>query len=153
MVNYVKIGWLLKVNIRPIILLHHYLITSLPHYLGEIHIEFALFFTAVFNSTFNLGDHNYCRNPNDDSGGAWCYVKVTHNDTTAVNVTVKYERGFCDTPICGKLSKKASLNGVKQCCPAHRQEDLRTYVYYVFYVICGSIQSFHTILSAINIIK
>ena len=129
--------------------------SHIPHNLSGIIIEFALFFTTVFNSTFNLGDHNYCRNPNDDPGGAWCYVKVTHNDTTTVNVTFEYERRFCDTTICGKLSRKAYPIGVQQCCPEHRQEDLRTYVtvYYIFYNICGSIQSFHTILSAINNLK
>ena len=27
-----------------------------------------------------LGDHNYCRNPDEDSGGVWCY-KTDPNDS------------------------------------------------------------------------
>ena len=37
-----------------------------------------------------LGDHNFCRNPDDDKQ-PWCWVKVGANNF-----------GFCDVPECNK---------------------------------------------------
>ena len=37
-----------------------------------------------------LGDHNYCRNPDGRSGGAYCYVNSAETD-----------RDYCDVPTCG----------------------------------------------------
>ena len=37
-----------------------------------------------------LGDHNYCRNPDNRSGGAYCYVNTAEDD-----------RDDCDVPTCG----------------------------------------------------
>ena len=37
-----------------------------------------------------LGDHNYCRNPDSRSGGAYCYVNSAETN-----------RDYCDVPTCG----------------------------------------------------
>ena len=41
-----------------------------------------------------VGEHNYCRNPDGDSGGVWCY-------TTDPNKQWEY----CSVPICGQMMK------------------------------------------------
>ena len=37
-----------------------------------------------------VGDHNYCRNPDDSPGGPWCYIESTPN------------KGYCDIDFCIK---------------------------------------------------
>ena len=47
--------------------------------------------TNSYLSTFpdaGLGDHNYCRNPDSRSGGAYCYI-------------ANGGRNYCDVPTCG----------------------------------------------------
>ena len=39
-----------------------------------------------------LGDHNYCRNPDGDSGGAWCYTTVEDDPA--------FRWEYCDVPSC-----------------------------------------------------
>merc|ERR1712179_482006 len=43
----------------------------------------------------SIGDHNYCRNPDNEDEGPWCY-------TTDPNK--RWE--FCDVPLCGSVDCK-----------------------------------------------
>jgi hypothetical protein len=48
-----------------------------------------------------LGNHNYCRNPDDKLGGAWCYTNttvVTTNTTDSTDAYFLWE--YCDVPYC-----------------------------------------------------
>jgi len=36
--------------------------------------------------------HNFCRNPNDDTGGPWCYVEEKSYEMV--------EKEYCDIPSC-----------------------------------------------------
>ena len=47
------------------------------------------------HSYSNVGDHNYCRNPSDYSGGLWCYT--TDQDK-------RWET--CDVPVCGIITQE-----------------------------------------------
>ena len=38
-----------------------------------------------------IGDHSFCRNPNNRKGGPWCYT---------TNPSVEWQT--CDIPICGE---------------------------------------------------
>jgi hypothetical protein len=49
----------------------------------------------------SLGNHNYCRNPDDKLGGAWCYTNttlVTTNTTDSTDAYFLWE--YCDVPYC-----------------------------------------------------
>ena len=67
-------------------------------------------------------EENYCRNPDGESGGAWCY-------TTDPKVRWKY----CDVPTCGQTDtptvaptpKCADWNPDECGCPATNQADYR----------------------------
>jgi hypothetical protein len=45
--------------------------------------------TSAQYPTSGLGNHNYCRNPNNQPGGAWCYTS---------NTDIPWE--YCDVPVC-----------------------------------------------------
>jgi subtilisin-like proprotein convertase family protein len=62
-----------------------------------------------------LGDHNSCRNPDGDSGRAWCY--------NAEGTDPRWQ--YCDVPYCSPLCDAASLcarHDAKQRCPPARCE-------------------------------
>ena len=67
-------------------------------------------------------EENYCRNPDGESGGAWCY-------TTDPKVRWKY----CDVPTCGQTDtptvaptpKCADWNPDECGCPETNQADYR----------------------------
>lgn len=55
----------------------------------------ALFVGKDFNPEVTLSK-NYCRNPDGDLEGPWCYVKK------AGNITIDY----CDLELCGEFNPK-----------------------------------------------
>ncbi|KAH8088675.1 serine-type endopeptidase [Aureococcus anophagefferens] len=62
-----------------------------------------------------LGDHNSCRNPDGDSGRAWCY--------NAEGTDPRWQ--YCDVPYCSPLCDAASLcarHDAEQRCPPARCE-------------------------------
>ena len=46
------------------------------------------------HSDTEVGEHNFCRNPDSDSGGVWCYTADRDK---------KWE--YCSLPICGQMMK------------------------------------------------
>ena len=72
-------------------------------------------FTPTNYPDAGLGDHNSCRNPDGDSGRAWCY--------NAEGTDPRWQ--YCDVPYCSPLCDAASLcarHDAKRRCPPARCE-------------------------------
>jgi len=77
---------------------------SLPlqsDYLGTMSSTISGRTCMLWPQVTGLGNHNYCRNPDDKLGGAWCYTNttlVTTNTTDSTDAYFLWE--YCDVPYC-----------------------------------------------------
>ena len=78
-------------------------------------------------SHFDVGDHNYCRNPNGLKSGPWCYVNPT--DETHLGGAAKVNWEYCDVPVCEDEQTAGNQQETENTCRNSPHDDQMTGVW------------------------